>query len=94
MKSNNLPFSVTLKDLAVLRASDVDLSTVLEAQEPSSNTESLERSREFIKEARATLKIANSESVEKQGARIEEVRTLGDGLLVALENPDEATPHS
>ncbi|KAG8869071.1 helicase [Serendipita sp. 405] len=72
MKSNNLPFSVTLKDLAVLRASDVDLSTVLEAQEPSSNTESLERSREFIKEARAALKIANSESVEKQGARIEE----------------------
>ncbi|KAG8799999.1 helicase [Serendipita sp. 398] len=81
MKSNNLPFSVTLKDLAVLRASDVDLSTVLEAQEPSSNTESLERSREFIKEARAALKIANSESVEKQGARIEEVPSTSSASL-------------
>ncbi|KAG8814011.1 helicase, partial [Serendipita sp. 399] len=79
MKSNNLPFSVTLRDLAILRASGVDLATVLEPQEPSSNGESLERSREFIKEARAALKIANSDSVDRQGASIEELLSMGRG---------------
>jgi hypothetical protein len=88
MKQNGLPLSVTLRDLAVLRASEVDLSKVLAPQDASPDDEQLQRSLEFSKEARNALKLANNGSIERQGARIDEIRALGEQVLEALENPE------
>jgi hypothetical protein len=88
MKQSGLPLSVTLRDLAVLRASEVDLSKVLAPQEASPDDEQLERSLEFSREARKALKLANNGSIERQGTRIDEIRALGEQVLEALENPD------
>lgn len=92
MKQNGLPLSVTLRDLAVLRASDVDLSKVLDLQQHASDDESLQRSVEFAKEARAALRTANSGIIDQQGTRIEEIRALGDQLLEALGKSDPTRP--
>ncbi|CCA73273.1 hypothetical protein PIIN_07228 [Serendipita indica DSM 11827] len=90
MKSQSLPLSVTLRDLALLRASDVDFSSILDAENvDGTHQESLQRSQEFIKEARSALRLANNESIEQQGARIEEIRALGEQTLAALENPEK-----
>jgi hypothetical protein len=91
MKPNTLPLSVTLKDLAVLRASEVDLSQVLEPSKPTEYDESLQRSLEFAKEARKALKLANNGSIEQQGGRIEEVRALGEEMLAVLENTEKTS---
>ena len=89
MKSQSLPLSVTLRDLAVLRASDVDFSSVLDTEIVNdSRQESLQRSQEFVKDARSALRIANNESVERQGSRVEELRALGEQALLALEKPE------
>lgn len=88
MKEGGLPLSVTLRDLAVLRASEVDLSKALPPQEASPDDEYLQRSLEFAKEARKALKLANNDSVERQGARIEEIRAMGEQILDALENAE------
>ncbi|PVF93833.1 hypothetical protein CPB86DRAFT_714552 [Serendipita vermifera] len=91
MKSNTLPLSVTLKDLAILRASEVDLSQVLEPSKPTEYDESLQRSLEFAKEARKALKLANNGSIEHQGSRIDEVRALGEEILAVLESKENAS---
>lgn len=82
-----LPLSDTLRDLAVLRASDIDLASFLPPEETSgSSTEqaqsgdqgkelrAVERSFEFVKEARAAIRILNRGDVDEQGARIDEAR--------------------
>jgi len=84
MKSNNLPLSVTLRDLALLRASDVDLSSVLEPSKDNSHEDSLQRSSEFAKEARTVMKLANNGSIDSQGARIDEIRTQCEEILSNL----------
>ena len=84
MKSNNLPLSVTLRDLALLRASDIDLSTVLEPSQDHSYEDSLERSLEFMKQARAAMKLVNNDNIEGLGARIDEIRTQCEDILSNL----------
>jgi hypothetical protein len=85
MKGASLPLSVTLRDLAILRVTDVDLSTVLDKQEPSSTDSSAEQSIEFAREARTVLKTTHKDTLEKEGARIEEIRASGSGILESLQ---------
>jgi hypothetical protein len=89
MKSNNLPLSVTLRDLALLRASDVDLSSVLEPSKDNSYEDALRRSLEFAKEARAVIKLANNGSIDSQGERIDEIRTQCEEILSNLTSSEQ-----
>ncbi|KIP06424.1 hypothetical protein PHLGIDRAFT_30487 [Phlebiopsis gigantea 11061_1 CR5-6] len=92
MTSNTSPLSLndTLRDLALLRACDVDLSSALPqekmAAEPTEVDKSVDRSYEFAREARAALKLMNREEIEKQGARVEEVRGVLEDVTKGLES--------
>ncbi|OSX55805.1 hypothetical protein POSPLADRAFT_1063499 [Postia placenta MAD-698-R-SB12] len=97
-KANPLPLGDALRDLALLRASDCDLSSVLPPASPSSaeassvgtdeNTravhESVAKSYEFVREARAVIKLLDRGVVDRQGGRVEDVRArledVGRGL--------------
>lgn len=93
-KEKPLALSSTLQDLALLRVSDVDLSSLL----PNSTTantkltsdltevdESVQQSYEFAREARSALKIHNSGVVDSQGGRLESVRTSLEDALKGLD---------
>jgi hypothetical protein len=84
-----LPLSETLRDLALLRASDVDLSIPLAAalkaspittpiQPKDANDakvdNSVERSYEFAREARNAVRMLHRGAVDQQGAKVEDVR--------------------
>jgi len=84
-KATNPPLSLedALHDLAVIRASDIDLAAVLAstiAPGPSADTAptatdaSVTRSHEFAQAARAAIKIRNRGDVEAQGERVNDVR--------------------
>ena len=82
-KAGPLSLNDTLRDLALLRACDVDLTAVLSrdsaSPEQSEADKSVDRSYEFVQEARAALKLLNREEVGKQGGRVENIRsTLED----------------
>jgi hypothetical protein len=86
--ATNSPLNLedTLHDLAVLRASDIDLAAILASTMPASvvpsNTTgtphptdaSVARSHEFAQAARAAIKIRNRGDVEAQGERVNDVR--------------------
>lgn len=98
-KANPLPLNETLRDLALLRSCDVDLSTLIppnastaaEAEQSEADA-TVERSFEFVKEARAALKIMNREEVEKQGSRVEEIRSTLDDVAQGLDDADSVRP--
>jgi len=73
-----LPLADTLRDLAVLRASEVDLASVLSncdgAATVDTNAESAQRSYEFVKEARAVLRLQNRGDLDQHGESVERVR--------------------
>lgn len=85
-KPNPLPLEDTLRDLALIRAFEVDLASVLTSSNPAQSTpstasstsgavdESVTRSYEFAKAAREAMRIQNRGAVDKQGERVEEVR--------------------
>lgn len=85
-KPNPLPLENTLRDLALIRAFDIDLSSVLASSDPpqapstsaskvdSAVEESVARSYEFAQAAREAMRIQGRGDVEKQGERVEEVR--------------------
>lgn len=87
-KSNPLPLDETLRDLAVLRATDVDLSELLPQSVPldseSDVYHSVDKSYEFVKEARDAMKMYNRGKVEKQGERVEELRSKLEDVLKGL----------
>ncbi|KAI0266982.1 hypothetical protein BC834DRAFT_791328, partial [Gloeopeniophorella convolvens] len=87
----------TLRDLAILRASDVDLSAILAStapgsvptSAPSTDTptkvdESVARSYEFVREARAAIKIKNRGDAEAQGERVDDVRNKLEDVVAGL----------
>lgn len=97
-KTHPLPFSDVLRDLALMRASDLDLSTLLpptsstlssNASDNADETQALEsiveRSYEFAQEARKAIKILNREAVDTQGANLENVRSQLEDVLKGLE---------
>ncbi|KAI0780333.1 hypothetical protein C8Q74DRAFT_1198208 [Fomes fomentarius] len=93
-----LPLSSTLHDLALLRASDLDFASLLptSSQQPDANADtnsaedalvekSVQRSLEFSREARTALKLLHSDAVEREGARVEEVRGRLEDVVSALD---------
>ncbi|KAH9912771.1 uncharacterized protein BXZ73DRAFT_107219 [Epithele typhae] len=90
-----LPLSSTLHDLALLRASDLDLGTLLpsptttdESTAPDEVEASAARSREFAKEARAALKLANTDAAEREGARVDGIRARLEDALEGVDGKD------
>jgi hypothetical protein len=95
-KPKPLPLSETLRDLALLRASDLDLSSFVPATSfdttgTSYNSEriivddSVARSYEFAEEARKTIRILNRGDVDSQGGKVENVRSQLEDVLKGLE---------
>ena len=89
-----LPLSDTLRDLALLRASDVDLAALLPANSTNSSgasgdgavEESVANSSEFIKEARKALKVQDRGEAEIQGKKLDVVRSKFEDVLDGLEH--------
>ena len=88
-KASPLSLNDTLRDLALLRACDIDLSTILShdsvSPEKSEADKSVDRSYEFAHEARAALKLLNREEVEKQGGRVENIRSTLEDVTQGLD---------
>ena len=83
--ATNSPLSLedTLHDLAVIRASDIDLAAILASTAPNTITShphshptdaTVARSHEFAQAARAVIQIRNRGDVEAQGERVNDVR--------------------
>lgn len=100
-KTNPLPFSETLRDLALLRASDLDFTSILSSveEDPSSQhpsegdvpgdvRESVQRSYDFVHESRAALKILNRNEVEREGLRVDDVRSRIEDVLEGLDSEE------
>lgn len=89
-KANPLPLSDTLRDLALLRSCDIDLSTLLPSVSSTSAPDASEadalvaRSYEFVREARAALRIMNREQVDEQGGRVEDIRNALEDVVRGL----------
>lgn len=87
-KSKPLPLSETLRDLALLRASGVDFSSIL--QEPSTgasiteSSKSTERSHEFVNETRGALRVYNSGELQRKRAEVQKVQGELDEVLKGL----------
>jgi len=81
-KDKPLPLHGTLRDLALLRASSVDLSGLVTDdtahQQSSGEVEGVEESTiqslTFAREARMALRLHNSGEAQKQATRIEKVK--------------------
>lgn len=97
-KSKPLPLGDTLRDLALLRATDLDLASLLSSEvatprDDSSNdaadeqgiNSSVERSYEFVSEARKAIKVLNRGEVDKQGVKVEDVRSKLEDTLRGLQ---------
>ncbi|KAG1844167.1 hypothetical protein DFJ58DRAFT_30188 [Suillus subalutaceus] len=81
-KGTPLPLHDTLRDLALLRASSIDLSGLI-ADDPTSSQaprevegveESAIQSYVFVREVRTALRMHNSGEAQKQATRIENVQ--------------------
>lgn len=90
-----LPLSSTLHDLALLRASDLDFAALLPPSISSragtsdpAVEQSVQRSLEFSREARAALKLLHTDAVDKHGARVDGVREKLEDIMQGLEGRD------
>jgi len=85
-ESKPLPLSDTLRDLAVLRVSGIDLGRLshkqgdLDAPQPEAQSsigiekeQVVQKSYEFAREARAAIQILNRGEVDKQGEKVDAV---------------------
>lgn len=79
-KPNPLPLGDVLRDLAVLRASDVDLSDGTSfpdaessdgANDVDGTQKSVQQSYQFVREAREALKVHQRGDLDKQGAKLD-----------------------
>ena len=97
-QTHPLPLSSTLHDLALLRASDLDFAALLtDTSTPASNASthastttpeveaSVQRSLQFSREARAALKLAHGDAVEREGAKLEDARARLDDAVRGLD---------
>lgn len=83
-----LPLEATLRDLALLRASDVQLGNVLPQKQAGQTgdaalDESVGRATDFIKDARAVTRV--DYKIEQAGGRLEGVRATLDEVASGLE---------
>lgn len=90
-KSKPLQLSDTLRDLALLRASELDLASLLPkiseaVTTPADEIESsVGASYAFVSEARKTIRILNRGDIDLQGGKVEKVRIGLEDLLQGLE---------
>ena len=98
-KSKPLPLSDTLRDLALLRVSDLELSSLIPTSSPDASAKDLDhhdaernvidssvkRSYEFAQEARKAIRILNRGDVDTQGGKVESVRSKLEDVLKGLE---------
>lgn len=91
-KANLLPLSETLRDLALLRASDLDLASLLPKTSNSASSTnkgneidtSVNISFDFASEARQAIRIMNRGDIDTQGGKVEIVRSGLEDLLQGL----------
>lgn len=83
--TNPLPLPDVLRDLAVLRASDVDLNSLVPTAGSGQDTV-VESSYEFVREARGALGMHSRGKADTQGERVERIRSSLEELLEGVEN--------
>ena len=98
-----LPLSLTLHDLALLRASDIDFASLLPPPTPDQSSagkdsegsgdaaiqDSVQRSMEFSREARAALKLLHTDAAEREGARVDQIREKLEDAMKGLDGTGE-----
>ncbi|KIK61215.1 hypothetical protein GYMLUDRAFT_592031 [Collybiopsis luxurians FD-317 M1] len=94
-KSKAFPLPDVLRDLALLRASDVQLASLVpeSSQSSSSNKEldsDLERSYQFTKEARAAIRLRDGGKVEDEASRLDTVRSGLEEFVKGLEGKTDS----
>jgi len=93
-----LPLSDLLRDLALIRASDTELSEILKATSSASeNTnnstsgdDAVQQSYEFVKQARAALKIQNRGDLDRVGNKLDHGREGLEEVLKGLDSSSRA----
>jgi len=83
-KISTLAMSDILRDLAVLRANDIDLNQLHETAPRDELDESVEKAQQLSKEAKAALKVQNQELVENEGKRIDDLRARLEDAVSGL----------
>jgi len=87
-KDIRLPLADTLRDLALLRAFDLDVASSILAQEHTQSSvhqsDAVDGSREFIDISRRVLKLHGSGGVDIQEEKVEAVRNKLEALLDGL----------
>lgn len=88
-----LQLADTLHDLAILRASDIDLSKFLpnviaQAHTHAEMDEYVNKSYELAREARAAIRIADSDKVDAEGAKLDSIRSELEGVLERVEGAE------
>ncbi|KIL68924.1 hypothetical protein M378DRAFT_158065 [Amanita muscaria Koide BX008] len=79
-----LPLTHTLRDLAFLRASDLDLGTIVPVDKGDEHDDLVEESSEFVREARMALGSHARGEADVQGERVESIRSNMDELVENL----------
>ncbi|KAK7043557.1 hypothetical protein R3P38DRAFT_2887857 [Favolaschia claudopus] len=89
-----LPFSATLRDLALLRMSGLDVGSLVPTESIQSESlgdrpansagSSVEQSHEFAQQARAAMKLYNLGEVERVGEGVEVIRQKVEELSEGL----------
>ena len=95
-----LPLTSTLRDLAVLRAASIDLSTLPDpsSDSPTTNSssprtkpevqKSVQDSSDYIREVRAAIRLEQSGRMEAAGENIEKLLQTMDELTDELKDTD------
>ncbi|KAF8170214.1 hypothetical protein K438DRAFT_1854225 [Mycena galopus ATCC 62051] len=84
-----LALSATLRDLALLRVSGLDIASLVPTQptqssKPQTTDFAVERSYEFVQQARAAMRLYNRDEVERTGEAVEELRSKVEELSEGL----------
>lgn len=87
-----------MRDLALIRVTDLELSSLVPGSSPDAPTTKsensansdiehfVERSYDFVQEARNAIKILNRGDVDTQGGKVESVRSQLEDVLKGLEH--------
>ena len=83
-KISTLAMSDILRDLAVLRANDIDLNQLHQTALRDELDDSVEKAQQLSKEAKAALKVQSQELVENEGKRIDDLRARLEDAVSGL----------
>lgn len=92
---NPLPLTETLRDLAILRASNIQLSSLLPSTPNTSTTtstttieDSVRKSYEFVAEARAVMKIIDRGDLDDVRSRVDQIQERLEEVEKGLREPE------